>query len=89
MGKCLPEYMGKKQFYLAALDDRVGVPDENPAIDIILCKSKDQTIVKYALWQSHKPIRVASYQIVSTVPLELEGQLPEPEQIAKLLEDAY
>lgn len=89
IGKFLPEYVGKMQFYLAALDDLVRLPDENPAIGIILCKSKDRTIVEYALRQSNKPIGVATYQIVSAVPPELEGQLPAPEQVAKLLEDAY
>ncbi|MBX2863220.1 MAG: DUF1016 family protein [Leptolyngbyaceae cyanobacterium MAG.088] len=87
IGKFLPEYVGKMQFYLAALDDLVRLPEENPAIGIILCKSKDRTIVEYALRQSNKPIGVATYQIMSTVPPELEGQLPEPEQVAKLMED--
>ncbi len=87
IGKFLPEYVGKMQFYLAALDARVRLPDENSAIGIILCKSKDRTIVEYALRESNKPIGVATYQIVSAVPPELEGQLPAPEQIAKLLGD--
>ncbi|MGF1491720.1 MAG: YhcG family protein [Microcoleaceae cyanobacterium] len=86
IGKFLPEYVGKMQFYLAALDERVRLPEENPAIGIILCKSKNRAIVEYALRESNKPIGVATYQIVSTVPVELQGQLPEPEQVAKLLE---
>ncbi|KYC39363.1 hypothetical protein WA1_32025 [Scytonema hofmannii PCC 7110] len=86
IGKFLPEYVGKMQFYLAALDDKVKLPDENPSIGIILCKSKNKTIVEYALKESNKPIGVASYQIVSTVPQELQHQLPAPEQVAKLLE---
>jgi len=48
-GKFLPEYVGKMQFYLALLDDTVRMPDENPSIGIILCKTKNQTIVEYAL----------------------------------------
>jgi predicted nuclease of restriction endonuclease-like (RecB) superfamily len=86
IGKFLPEYVGKMQFYLAALDDKAKLPDENPSIGIILCKSKNQTIVEYALKESNKPIGVATYQIVSTVPQELQHQLPAPEQVAKLLE---
>ncbi len=85
-GEFLPEYVGKMQFYLAALDDRVKLPDENPAIGIILCKSKDKTIVEYALKESNKPIGVATYQVVSQVPEELKTQLPAPEQVAKLLD---
>jgi predicted nuclease of restriction endonuclease-like (RecB) superfamily len=86
IGKFLPEYIGKMQFYLAALDDKVKQPDENSSIGIILCKSKNKTIVEYALRESNKPIGVATYQIVSTVPQELKNKLPAPEQVAKLLQ---
>jgi predicted nuclease of restriction endonuclease-like (RecB) superfamily len=86
IGKFLPEYVGKMQFYLAALDDIVKLPDENPSIGIILCKSKKKTTVEYALRESNKPIGVATYKMVSTLPQELKNQLPAPEQVAKLLE---
>jgi predicted nuclease of restriction endonuclease-like (RecB) superfamily len=86
VGEFLPEYVGKMQFYLAALDDLVRMADENPSIGIILCKSKDKTIVEYALRESNKPIGVATYRIVTVLPSELKGQLPEPDQVAKLLE---
>ncbi|MBV9388695.1 MAG: DUF1016 family protein [Chroococcidiopsidaceae cyanobacterium CP_BM_ER_R8_30] len=86
IGDFLPEYVGKMQFYLAVLDDQVRLAEENPAIGIILCKSKDRLIVEYALRESNKPIGVATYQIVSTVPQELKDQLPAPEQVAKLME---
>ncbi|MBD2691743.1 PDDEXK nuclease domain-containing protein [Anabaena catenula] len=86
IGKFLPEYVGKMQFYLAILDNTVKLPEENPSIGIILCKSKQRTIVEYALKESNKPIGVATYQIVSKLPQELKNQLPDPEQVAKLLE---
>lgn len=88
IGDFLPEYVGKMQFYLVALNDLVRMPDENPSIGIILCKSKDKMIVEYALRESNKPIGVATYRIVTPLPTELQGQLPAPEQIAKLLEGA-
>lgn len=87
IGEFLPEYVGKMQFYLVALDDKVRMEDENPSIGIILCKSKNKTIVEYALRESGKPIGVASYKVVSTLPEELRGQLPAPDQVSKLLED--
>jgi predicted nuclease of restriction endonuclease-like (RecB) superfamily len=86
IGEFLPEYVGKMQFYLAALDDLVRMADENPSIGILLCKSKDKIIVEYALRESNKPIGVATYRIVTVLPNELKGQLPEPDQVAKLLE---
>ena len=86
VGKFIPEYVGKMQFYLALLDDRVRMKDESPSIGIILCKSKDKTIVEYALKDSNKPIGIAAYQIVSTLPHDLKSQLPTREQIEKLLD---
>jgi predicted nuclease of restriction endonuclease-like (RecB) superfamily len=86
VGRFMPEYVGKMQFYLAALDDLVRLEDENPSIGIILCKSKDKTIVEYALKDFDRPIGVATYRIVSTLPQNLKGQLPDPEQVARLLE---
>lgn len=87
IGEFLSEYVGKMQFYLVALDDNVRMEDENPSIGIILCKSRNKTIVEYALRESTKPIGVASYRVVSTLPQELRGQLPAPDQVSKLLED--
>ncbi|MEH2035783.1 PDDEXK nuclease domain-containing protein [Nostoc sp.] len=85
-GEFLPEYVEAMQCYLAALDNSYRLPDENLSIGIILCKSKNKTIVQYTLRESNKPIGVATYKVVSTVPQELKNQLPAPEQIAKLLE---
>ena len=88
IGDFQPEYVGKMQFYLAALDRQVREKGENPSIGIILCKEKNRTIVEYALQNTGKPIGVATYQIVKRLPKELKGQLPGPEEIAKLLDAA-
>jgi predicted nuclease of restriction endonuclease-like (RecB) superfamily len=82
-----PEHAGKMQFYLAALDDLVRLPDENPSVGIILCKTKDRIIVEYALRYADKPIGVSEYHIVKRLPKALKGQLPTPEQIERLLKD--
>ena len=87
VGEFEPEYVGKMQFYLAALDDGAREDGENPSIGIILCREKRRTIVEYALRDARKPIGVATYRIVRRLPKELKGQLPSPEQIGKLLED--
>jgi hypothetical protein len=86
IGEFLPEYVGKMQFYLTALDKGVRAKGENPSIGIILCKTKSKTIVEYALLQSKKPIGVAAYRVVGVLPKEFKGQLPAPEQIRKLME---
>ncbi|MCK5289876.1 MAG: DUF1016 family protein, partial [Candidatus Aenigmarchaeota archaeon] len=85
IGKFKPEHVGKMQFYLALLDDKLKMDNENPSIGIILCKSKDKTIVEYALRESNRPIGIAEYRIVRNLPEELEGKFPAPKQIAKLL----
>lgn len=87
IGRFQPEHVGKMQFYLAVLNDQVRLEDENPSIGIVLCKSKDKMIVEYALKDSDKPIGVATYRIVSTLPDELQGQLPSPDQISQLLDE--
>ncbi|WP_448948988.1 PDDEXK nuclease domain-containing protein [Lautropia mirabilis] len=86
IGEFEPEFVGKMQFYLAALDAQVRQEDENPSIGIILCKEKTRTIVEYALRDARKPIGVATYEITKTLPKKLKDQLPSPEVIAHLLE---
>lgn len=86
IGKFQPEFVGKMQFYLAALDRQVREENENPAIGIILCKEKNRTVVEYALHDGRKPIGVATYRVTKRLPKELEGQLPSPGEIARLLE---
>ena len=80
-----PEYAGKMQFYLAVLDDNVKHPDENPSVGIIICKTKQRTIVEYALKTATKPMGVADYSLSKTLPKELEKILPSPETIIESL----
>ena len=87
IGEFQPEFVGKMQFYLAALDRQVREEGENPSIGIILCKEKNRTIVEYALQSSTSPIGVATYRTVRELPRELRDQLPGPEEIARLLEE--
>lgn len=57
-----PEYLGKLNFYLEALDKDVKKPHENPSVGIILCKSKDDDVVEYALNRNLSPALVAEYE---------------------------
>ena len=86
VGKFRPEFVGKMQFYLTALDRQVREESEGPSIGIILCKEKNRTVVEYALHDAKKPIGVATYRVSRQLPKELEGQLPSPQEIARLLE---
>lgn len=57
-----PEYLGKMQFYLEALDRDVKKPHENPSVGIILCKSKDEDVVEYALRRNMSPTMISEYR---------------------------
>lgn len=88
IGEFQPEFVGKMQFYLAALDRQVREEGEGPSIGIVLCKEKNRTVVEYALHDARKPIGVATYRVVKQLPKELKGQLPSPKEIASLLDDS-
>ncbi len=87
IGAFKPEYAGKMQFYLSALNDRAKLQDENPSIGIILCKGKSRTIVEYALKDTKKPIGVSTYKLTDKLPRELKKYLPAPEEMIKRLEE--
>ncbi len=87
VGKFKPEYAGKMQFYLSALNDKVKLEDENPSIGLIICKEKNRTTVEYALKDVSKPIRISTYRITSTLPKSLMKYLPSKEEIVKRVGD--
>lgn len=86
-----PEYAGKMQFYLSALDDTVRVEDENPSIGIIVCRSKNRTIVEYTLKDVNRPIGVATYnqyESLEELPDRIAHYLPSPDEIKERLAEA-
>ena len=80
-----PEYTGKLQFYLAVLDDKVRRKGENPSMGIIICRTKKRTVVEYALRNTRSPVGVADYSLSKTLPKELKGLLPSPDDIIESL----
>lgn len=86
VGEFKPEYKGKMEFYLNVLNETVKLPHENPAIGIIICKSKSRMIVEYALKTSAMPIGVATYSLSSELPEAYKELLPASEDIARKLE---
>jgi predicted nuclease of restriction endonuclease-like (RecB) superfamily len=82
-----PEFAGKMNFYLSAVDDLLRHPDDQPSIGIILCKTKNKVIVEYALRDANKPMGVSTYQLTESLPKQLKGNLPTVEELeAELLE---
>jgi hypothetical protein len=80
-----PEFAGKRNFYLSAVDDTLGQPDDQSSIGIILCKDRNKTIVEYALRDTRKPMGVARYEIVASMPDSLKQDLPTIDDISRRL----
>jgi predicted nuclease of restriction endonuclease-like (RecB) superfamily len=80
-GAFKPEYTGKLGFYLSAVDAQIKHPDDQPTIGLLLCKSKNSVVAEYALRDINKPIGVAEYQLVQSLPERLQTDLPSIEEI--------
>lgn len=77
VGKFQPEYISKMDFYLEGLDRQIKKPDENPSVGLILCASKNDEVVKYAMSRTLSPMMVAQYQL----------QLPDKEILRNKLQE--
>jgi len=84
-GEFKPEYAGKLNFYLSAVDDMVRHAQDEQTIGLILCKSKNKITVEYALRDIQKPLGVAAYKLLSELPEALQNELPDADEIAKKL----
>ncbi|MGE6758616.1 PDDEXK nuclease domain-containing protein [Corallococcus interemptor] len=87
-GEFEPEHAGKLNFYLSAVDATMRGEHDGPSIGILLCKTKSRVIAEYALRDTNKPMGVAEYQLVQTLPGRLEDSLPSIEQLESQLEDS-
>ena len=76
-----PEYAGKMNFYLAAVDDMLRHPDDKPSIGLILCKAKNRIIVEYALRNTMTPMGISEFRHLEKLPEQLKGTLPTIEEI--------
>ncbi|HET9505249.1 MAG TPA: PDDEXK nuclease domain-containing protein [Hymenobacter sp.] len=81
-----PEYAGKLNFYLSLLNEQVRKPHEQPSIGIIICQSKQRTVVEFALRDIGKPIGVATYTLTDTLPAELRPFFPSNEELVRRLD---
>jgi hypothetical protein len=80
-GEFKPEYAGKMNFYLAAVDDVLKHPTDQPSIGLILCKTKTEVIVEYALRGTATPMGIAEFTHLVKLPEEFKGSLPTIEEI--------
>ncbi len=85
VGEFKPEYAGKMNFYLSAVDDLLRHPEDRPSIGLILCKSQNRLVVEYALRDTTKPMGVATYRLTEALPADLQESLPSIEELKKEL----
>jgi predicted nuclease of restriction endonuclease-like (RecB) superfamily len=78
-----PEFAGKMNFYLSAVDDQLRHKSDAPSIGIVLCKGKNEVIVEYALRDSSKPMGVAEYRLSAALPESLQAELPTEAEFAR------
>ena len=81
--KFKPEYAGKLNFYLSALDAKLKRDDDNPSIGLLLCQDKKGLTAEYSLRDINKPIGLANYKITEKLPKNLKTQLPTIEELEK------
>ena len=84
-GAFRPEYLGQLHLYLQALDDKERQHGENPSVGILLCKEADKAFAEYAVRDYNKPIGVATYLTHNEMPDELKRNLPDIDELRKLL----
>jgi len=80
-GKFKPEFAGKLNFYLSAVDSQLKKENDNPSIGILLCKKKDKIEVEYALRDINKPLGISEYRLTEAIPENLKTQLPSIEEL--------
>jgi predicted nuclease of restriction endonuclease-like (RecB) superfamily len=83
-----PEHAGKLNFYLSAVDSQMRGEHDAPSIGLLLCKTRSRVFAEYALRDTAKPMGIAEYQLVQTLPKRLESSLPTIAQIEAELADS-
>jgi predicted nuclease of restriction endonuclease-like (RecB) superfamily len=81
VGEFTPFYSGQLNFYVSAVDNLLRSPEDRRTIGLILCRSKSDITVEYALQDIQKPIGVATYKLKEDLPEPLKGSLPSIEQL--------
>lgn len=80
-GEFKPEYAGKLNFYLSAVDELLKQPQDNPTIGILLCEKKNKIFAEYALRDIKKPIGISEYHLSKVLPKKLQTSLPTIEEL--------
>jgi predicted nuclease of restriction endonuclease-like (RecB) superfamily len=88
MGEFEPEFAGKMNFYLSAVDDLLKTDVDQPSIGIILCKSKDSLDVEYALRDINKPLGISEFTF-NELPENIQKNMPTVEELENELKNKF
>jgi predicted nuclease of restriction endonuclease-like (RecB) superfamily len=80
-----PEFVGKLNFYLSAVDDKLKTEHDQPSIGLLICKNKDKLMVEYALRDVNKPIGISEYLLTEALPENIKSSLPTIQEIEEKL----
>ena len=78
--------LGKLNFYLSAIDDKLKTENDNPSIGILLCKEKNKVKAEYALKDINKPIGISEYELIKSIPEDLKSNIPTIEELEREIE---
>lgn len=84
-----PEFAGKLNFYVNAINQQLKGPDDKPTIGVLLCKTPNETVVRYSLQGIESPIGVADYQLAKALPAQLTGEIPTVEELETEIDKEY
>jgi hypothetical protein len=85
-GAFIPEYAGKLNFYLSAVDGMMKTDRDDPSIGLLLCESHDGAVVEFSFKDIQKPIGVSTYTVTREMPRALEQEVPSIEDLKGVVE---
>ena len=89
IGDFKPEFAGKLNFYVNTINEKLKGAEDKPTIGVLLCKTPNETVVKYSLQGIDSPIGVAGYEFAKALPAELKGEMPTVEELEQEIEQGY
>ncbi len=89
IGAFKPEYAGKLNFYVNTINEQLKGAEDKGTIGILLCKTPNETVVKYALQGIESPIGVADYELARALPKQLKGEIPTVEELEAEIDKEY
>ena len=86
IGEFKPDFAGKLNFYINSINAQIKGAEDKPTIGILLCKTPNDTVVKYSLQGIETPMGVADYKIAKALPKELKSEIPSVKELERALD---